>query len=68
MVVAVFLIPWFHFDRVNFSDLFYGSGRMDVIYIGIDVAEPFAADEFFPIKITIIIPELDVPFVWKLSS
>jgi hypothetical protein len=38
-----------------------------MIYIGIDVAEPFAADEFFPIKITIIIPELDVPFVWKLS-
>jgi hypothetical protein len=49
MVVAVFLIPWFHFDRVNFSDLFYGSRRMDVIYIGINMAESFPADEFFPI-------------------
>jgi hypothetical protein len=49
MVVAVFLIPWFHFERVNFSDLFNGSGRMDVIYIGINMAESFPADEFFPI-------------------
>jgi hypothetical protein len=49
MVVAVFLIPWLHFDRVNFSDLFYCSGRMDVIYIGINMAESFPANEFFPI-------------------
>jgi|TARA_B110000881_G_C18213010_1_gene335248 hypothetical protein len=67
MVMAVFLIPWFHFDRVNFSYLFYGSGRMDMIYIGIDMAESFPADEFFPIEISVIIPELNVPFIWEVS-
>jgi len=67
MMVAVFLFPCFHLDGYNITYFFNNCWRVDMIYIGIDVAEPFAADEFFPIKITIIIPELDVPFVWKLS-
>jgi hypothetical protein len=38
-----------------------------MVHVGIHVTKPFPADEFFPVKVSGIIPELDMTFVWDFS-
>jgi hypothetical protein len=40
---------------------------MNVIHIGVHVAKSFPADQFFPIEIPGIIPELDMTLIWDFS-
>ena len=39
-----------------------------MIDIGIDPAETFSTDQFFPVYFSLIIIELGMPFFWYLSS
>ena len=38
-----------------------------MVNIGIDITKSTPTDEFFPIKVSIFIPELDMSFCWYFS-
>jgi hypothetical protein len=40
---------------------------MNVVHIGVHVTKPFPADEFFPVKVAGIVPELGMTFSWDFS-
>ena len=64
MMSAMCVIGCSQIDLFKFTNRFYAGRWVNMVHIGIDITKSTPTDELFPVKVSILIPELDMSFCW----